>query len=83
MKVYEIKKGVESESRGQVMMGIDATPEQMEKITGYMNQEFDYAYCQYEEEAEKVGEVSQCWVVSRCDVPYFRAEFKKIKQQIK
>lgn len=81
MKVYEIKDG--SEVRGQVMMGIDAKPEQMTKIVEYMNQEFDYAYCQYEEEAEKKGEVMQCWVVSRSDVSYFRSEFKKIKQQIK
>lgn len=79
MKVYEIKDG--SEVRGQVMMGIDATPEQMKKICEHMNQEFDN--CDYEEDAEKHGEVSQCWVVSRADVSYFRAEFKKIKQQIK
>lgn len=79
MKVYEIKDG--SEVRGQVMMGIDGTPEQMEKICEHMNPEFDS--CDYEEDAEKDGEVSQYWIVSRCDVPYFRAEFKKIKQQIK
>lgn len=46
-----------------------------------MNDEFNN--CDYEEDAEKLGEVTQLWIVSRCDVPYFRAEFKKIKQQIK